>query len=203
MTDELRDRLARLDPMHVGVPTAATTDESSRELLERVMSTSLNERTEPSSAPKKTGGLAVAAVAALVLAVAGSIAFLGGPDAPPGAEGPRLELNAGGEDALAMCIAFSPEELENVAELAFAGTVTSVEGPIVTLAVDEWFRGGDAAEVVLNAPQGLEALIGGIPFAVGDQYLITAQGGDVNYCGFSGVATADYRAAFDEAFIQG
>lgn len=202
MTDELRDRLARLDPMHAGVPTATTTDESSRELLESVMSTPLKEKTGPSPAPKRTWVFAFAA-AAVVLAVAGAIAFLGGPETPPVAEGPPLELNAPGNDVMASCIMFSPEELEKVAELAFAGTVTSVDGSSVTLTVDEWFRGGDAAEVVLNAPQGLEALIGAIPFTVGDEYLVTAQGGNVNYCGFSGPATAEYRAAFEEAFAQG
>ena len=34
---------------------------------------------------------------------------------------------------MAICIAFSPEELERSAELAFAGTVTTVEGDTVTL----------------------------------------------------------------------
>jgi hypothetical protein len=114
-----------------------------------------------------------------------------------------LELNAGGEDITQMCIAFSPEELEKVAEIAFAGTVTAVNGNDVTLTVDDWYRGGDAAEVALNAPQGMEALIGGIPFEVGAQYLITAQDGNVNYCGFSGPATPEYAAAFEEAFAQG
>jgi hypothetical protein len=200
MTEELRDRLARLDPMRSGVPTSPTTDASSRELLENIMSTPLKERIEPTPAPKRTWGFAFAALAALVLAVAGGIAFLGGEETPPAA---ALELNAGGEDIMQSCIAFSAEELDKVAELAFAGTVTAVDGATVTLAVDEWFRGGDAAEVVLIAPQGMEALIGGIPFTVGDEYLISAQGGSVNYCGFSGAATADYRAAFEEAFAQG
>jgi hypothetical protein len=70
----------------------------------------------------------------------------------------------------------------------------------VTLTVDEWYRGGDSAEAVLNAPQGMEALIGGIPFQVGDAYLISAQGGNVNYCGFSGPLSPEYQAVFEEAF---
>jgi len=52
----------------------------------------------------------------------------------------------------------------------------------------------------LNAPQGLEALIGGIPFESGEQYLITAYDGQVNYCGFSGPSTPEFRASFVEAF---
>ena len=203
MNDELRQRLARLDPMHPGVPTEPATNESSRELLEQVMSTPTRERAE-SQAPRRNWTIGIAAVAALVLAVAGGLALTGGDDTPPLAEAPPLELNAGGEDIMASCIVFSPEELERVAEIAFAGTVTAVEGDTVTLAVDTWYRGGDGAgEVVLNAPQGMEALIGGVPFVAGNQYLVSAQGGNVNYCGFSGEATPDLRAGFEQAFPQG
>ncbi len=202
MKDELRERLTRLDPMHSGVPTEPTTSVSSQELLEKIMSTPLKEKRGPKTAPKRTWTVAVAAVAALVLAVAGGLALTGGDQAPVAA-GPPLELTAGGEDIMASCIAFSPEALDEVAELAFAGTVTAVNGDSVTLTVDEWYRGGDAAQVVLNAPQGMEALIGGIPFAVGDAYLVSAQGGSVNYCGFSGAATPELQAGFEAAFANG
>ena len=67
--------------------------------------------------------------------------------------------------------------------------MSSVEGDTVHLDVDHWFKGGDAGQVVLNAPQGMEALIASIPFEVGRQYLITAYDGNVNYCGFSGPST--------------
>ena len=203
MTDELRDRLARLDPMHAGVPTEPATTESSQQLLEKIMSTPVEEKTETTPTPGRTWTVAVAAVAALVLAVAGGLALTGNNEAPIAA-GPPVELTAGGEDIMASCIAFTPAELDNVAELAFAGTVTAVDGDTVTLAVDTWYRGGnDAAQVVLNAPQGMEALIGGIPFAVGDAYLVSAQGGSVNYCGFSGPATPELQAGFDAAFANG
>ncbi|HWB90180.1 MAG TPA: hypothetical protein VG872_13380 [Acidimicrobiia bacterium] len=202
MSDELRKRLARLDPMGPGVPTEPTTTESSRQMMEMIMSTPIKEAEQTQPAPKHPWFYGVAAAAALVFAVGGGLLLTGG-DGDPVASGPPLELNAGGEDITQMCIAFSPEELEKVAEIAFAGTVTAVNGNDVTLTVDDWYRGGDAAEVALNAPQGMEALIGGIPFEVGAQYLITAQDGNVNYCGFSGPATPEYAAAFEEAFAQG
>ena len=168
------------------------------------MSTPLKDKTEPKPAPRRTWVLAVAAVAALVLAVAGGIALTGGEDAPPVAAGETMELTAGGEDVMASCIAFSVGELEAVAEVAFGGTVTDVDGATVTLTVDTWYRGEEGVEtVVLNAPQGMEALIGGIPFVVGEEYLISAQGGSVNYCGFSGPATPEYRASFEAAFASG
>ena len=140
----------------------------------------------------------IAAAAALVLAVGGVIALTGG-GTDPVASGPPLELTAGGEDLTAMCIVFSVEELAK-APLAFEGTVTTVEGDTVTLDVDHWFKGGDAGQVILNAPQGMEALIAGIPFEVGGQYLITAYDGNVNYCGFSGPSTPELRAAYEQAF---
>ncbi len=37
-------------------------------------------------------------------------------------------------------------------------------------------------------------------FRDGGQYLITASGGTVNGCGFSGPATPDLTRAFEEAF---
>lgn len=203
MTDEMRERLARLDPMHSGVPTEPTTSESSRELLEQIMSTPIEEKTDRPAAPRRTWTVAVAAVAVLIVAVAGGIALSGRDENPPVAAAPPVKLSAGVEDTMSICIAFSPEELERGTQLAFAGTVTAVNGPAVTLTVDTWYRGGDAAEAVLNAPEDMEALIGGIPFEVGSQYLISAVDGNVNYCGFSGPATPELTAAYEEAFAQG
>jgi hypothetical protein len=202
MTDELRDRLARIDPMHPGAPTTPVTRPSSRQLLEDIMSTPTKEQSDRAARSGRTWIYSIAAVAALVVAVGGVSILTGGADSP--AVAAPVELNAGGEDVIASCIAFSPEALEDVAEIAFEGTVTAVDGDQVTLSIDGWFRGGgESAEVVLNAPVGLEALIEGIPFDVGSQYLISAQAGNVNYCGFSGISTADMRAGFEAAFAQG
>lgn len=201
MTDELRERFGRLDPMHPAVPTESVTSQSSRELLEKIMSTNPVEQPDTQTTPKKNGWLlGVAAAAALVVAVGGVIALTGGGDGDPVAEGPPLVLNAGVDDSLtSICIQFSVEELAK-APLAFEGTVSSVEGETVTLDVDQWFKGGDAGQVEINAPAGMEALIGGIPFEVGGQYLVTAYDGNVNYCGFTGASTPELRTAFEEAF---
>lgn len=201
MTDELRDRLARIDPMAPGVPTDPVTSESSRLRLEHIMSTPTKEQAKPATPPSRTWVYGIAAVAVLVLAVGGLSVLTGGTDAPPAAA--PLELDAGAENTMASCIVFSPELLEGAAEVAFEGTVTSVAGETVTLSVDEWFRGGDAVEVVLHAPSAMETLIGGVPFAVGGQYLISAQDGTVNYCGLSGESTPELRAGFEAAFAQG
>lgn len=198
MTDDLRQRMKRIDPMSPGVPTEPLTTESSRQLLETIMSISTKERTEPTGSHRRSWVPALAAVSALVLAIAGGLLFTRDQGSAPLAS--PLVLTAGGDDTLASCIAFSPQELAKVAEIAFEGTVISANGPEVTLTVNTWFLGGDATEVLLTAPQGLEALIGGIRFTVGAQYLISAQNGTVNYCGFSGPSTPDYRASFEQAF---
>lgn len=151
------------------------------------MSTHVEERTS------NRRWLPAAAALAVVAGIAAAFALGGGNAAQP------LVLSAGHDDPMAMCIQFSVEELAK-APLAFEGVVTSADGETIELDVARWFKGGDADAVVLEAPAGMEALIGGIPFEEGGSYLITAYDGTVNYCGFSGPATADLRAAFDEAF---
>jgi hypothetical protein len=202
VTDELRDRLSRLDPMASDVPTEPVTTESSRQLLEDIMTTPNAEQPGSPGTPNKRPWLVAVAAAAVVIVAIGAVGLLtgdGGGGEDPIATTPPLELNAGGEDIMASCIMFSVEYLAPM-PVAFEGTVVVSEGDSVTLDVDHWFKGGDASQVVLNAPQGLEALIGGFPFEEGTQYLITASEGNVNYCGFSGESTPEMRAAFEEAF---
>jgi hypothetical protein len=169
--------------------------------LEEIMNTQMTEQPENQPAPVRSRWvLGVAAAAALVVAVGGALALTNGGSADPTvAAGPPLELNAGTNDSMAMCIVFDVEFLAPM-PVAFEGTVTEVEGDRVTLTADHWFKGGDASQVVINAPQGLEALIASFPLELGEQYLITATDGNVNYCGFSGPSTPELRSAFEEAF---
>ena len=199
MTDELRNRLSRLDPMASDVSTEPVTTESSRQLLEEIMSTPNVEQPGSPGTSSKRPWIAAVAAAAVVIVAIGAVGLFARDGGDPVAAGPPLELNAGSQDPMAMCIQFSVEELAK-AQVAFEGTVSSVDGDAVTLDVDTWFKGGDAAQVVLNAPQGLEALIDGFAFEEGAQYLITAYDGNVNYCGFSAKSTPEMRAAFEEAF---
>lgn len=162
------------------------------------MDTRERQTTEPAGPSRRTW-LPIAGGAVAIAALLAGLVFLGGGEDAARQE-QALDLNAGGEDATASCIAFTPQELANVAEIAFEGTVISVDGPEVRLSVDQWYKGSGQGEVVLNAPLGMEALIGGIPFVEGNQYLISAQGGNVNYCGFSGPSSPEYRSSFEEAF---
>jgi len=79
-----------------------------------------------------------------------------------------------------------------------------VDGPNVTLDIERWYHDGTdsgADRVTVNAPEGMEALIGGVAFEVGGQYLISAGAdGNVSYCGYTAPATDELRASFDQAF---
>jgi hypothetical protein len=198
MTDDLRNRIQRLDPMPPGVPTVSATTPPSRQRLEDIMATDLSEPTRQTR-PAARWAPAAAAAALVVVAAIGVGALRGGGTDPDVVAGPPLELTLGAQDPMAMCLAFDVAILAEM-PVAFEGTVTAVDGDRVTLTVDRWFEGGDAAEVTLIGPAGLEALIDGIAFAKGSQYLITATDGQVNYCGFSGASTPGLRAAFEQAF---
>ena len=191
MSDELRDQIRSLDPMHPGVPTISP----SQSLLEDIMTSTST--TTPRPARTRWYAAAAAAAAAIVVAVA-IPALTGDEAAVPEAAAP-LTLSLGRGDAMASCMMFDVAILAEM-PVAFEGTASSVEGELVTLTVDHWYRGGDAATVELTAPGGLVALIGGIDFVAGETYLITATDGVVNYCGYTGPSTPEFRASFDAAF---
>ena len=74
-------------------------------------------------------------------------------------------------------------------------------GDQVTLEVDHWYKGGDADVVQLTSPGDESVLLeGGIQFAEGERYLVSASEGTVSSCGFSGPYTDEMAAAFAEAF---
>lgn len=225
--DELRDRLARLDPGD-GEPITPIDSPHGRALLEDIMTTPIDTHDRhdvlgdgPGAAAtdvdlrdrrgRRRGGWWLGAAAAAVLAVGvGAIALTGsnGDDEPDLADDTTVDdvvgeaplaLSLGeGQDAMASCIQPSPE-IAAMVELGFLGTVASIDGEQVVLDVTRWYTGGDATQVTLTAPAGMEALTGGVDFRVGEEYVVSATDGVVNYCGLSGPA-ADLRPMFDAAF---
>jgi hypothetical protein len=195
MNDGLRDQIRQLDPVHPGVPST----HPSHELMEEIMNEHNNNK-----APARNRWYAVAGAAAVVVGLAFTIPALSADTSPTTtiAAAPALQLSlgeTGGGTSMTSCIMFDTAILADM-PVAFEGTVTAVDGDKVTLDVDHWYVGGDASTVELSAPDGLQALIGGVEFVTDGQYLITATDGVVNYCGYSGESTTEYRAAFDEAF---
>lgn len=85
--------------------------------------------------------------------------------------------------------------------VAFARTVSAITAEAVTLDVDHWYKGGDADVVAVTRPDGQSsAALDGVDFQRGTRYLVTATGGVVNGCGYSGEATPEFEAAYRQAF---
>ncbi len=112
---------------------------------------------------------------------------------------PDLQLSLAGSDSLASCLPLEAEIMADM-EMAFAATAVAVDGQVITLDVDRWYKGGDAEVVALVAEHTEASLIAAFPFEVGQEYLVTAANGTVNFCGYSGPATPELRAVFDQAF---
>jgi len=210
MNDELREQLGRLDPMHPGVPVESATTRSSKARMEQIMNTPLIDQEDSLSTStqrvtsigthRRRNRMLLGVAAAAVIAIGGAVIVSNsGDDSTEVAAGPPIELSLGASNVMSSCMVFDVALLADMSP-AFAGTATSVEGATVTLTVDRWYTGGDAATVVLKGAVGSPALIDGFEFVVGQQYLITAAEGNVNFCGYSGPATPELTAAFDAAF---
>lgn len=217
--EQLRARIERADPAG-GATVEPVTSAPARTLLEDIMNADIDTERDDAATfqleppQRRRSWIAASAAAALVAVVAVGVVALtrdddGGEVAvPPASTVPTtdapgklkvIELSAGTEDVMAMCMAITPELVADM-QVAFKGTVDSVDGDIVTLRIDQAYAGTDAQMATLAAPAGMEALIGGVAFEVGQQYFITANDGTVNYCGFSGPVSPELEAIFSQAF---
>lgn len=208
MNDEdLRARLRAIDPARPGGPLGALSDPTPDQVKERVMSIIDNE-TAPvqhagSRQPRWTRTTIALAGAAVVLAVAlGAVGLMTAtgddPARRPGAS--TLSLDVASGDVMSSCVQFDVAFLRDM-PVALAGTVTAVDDDAVTLHVDRWYKGGSADQVRIAVPDGqTSAALDGVTFVEGERYLLTATDGTVNGCGFSGPATKELEAAYDEAF---
>lgn len=209
--DELRARLARLDPAPAGSPLDPPASPPARDVLERIVQTSPLPTAdadpdggapldEPTARRRRPWLLAVAAAVLLLALVGGLLAVAGGDRAPAGDDPTTLALELPPSDAAGSCVMFDVQFLAGM-PVAFGGTVSALGDERVTLEVDRWYRGGDADQVTVAIPDGQSsAALDGVDFRVGERYLVTATGGTVNGCGFSGPADAQLEQAFEQAF---
>ena len=191
--DALRARLARLDPQ-AGQPVAPITPERK----ERAMTTTATPAATPTPGRSRRPLLVAAAAVLAVAAVGGTAVALSSDDeaAPP----TTLALSAAPLDISSICLPVSAEGLRG-AEVAFAGTVTSVDGTSAVLDVTEWFRGGDADNVAVSQEGGADAAaLDGVAFEVGTTYLVAASATTIGSCSGSGPDGPELRALFDQAF---
>jgi hypothetical protein len=184
------DRLRAADPVHVDdVPDASLARVSAR--IQEHIVTENQDRTRTSSNRRPLALIGGAAIAgALVVAVALGSGL--GTQAPPqvaASPDPTDEVIDGGV-GLASCIMYDPAILPTM-EIVFDGTVTAVDGDQVTFDVNTGWKGAEG-RVTLTAPHTEVSLLGPMPdFTVGERYLVTAAGTNVNACGY----TLDYDAA--------
>ena len=200
--DELRARLARLDPAGA-LPVEPASGSRAGVQMERAMQTlDTSSTTGPRRGPRRLAVAGGAALAAAAAATAGVLVW--GAGDPPAADAPTtLDLALSDEAATASCIQFSEDVLADM-PVAFGGTVSAVAEDEVVLDVDRWFAGGDADRVRLDVPGGISpeaaALWYGVDFREGERYLVTATNGNVNSCGYTTAATPEMEAAFERAF---
>jgi hypothetical protein len=100
----------------------------------------------------------------------------------------------------AKCAVPSPELLAG-AEVAFAGTVTAIDGDVVTFSPTETYAGGSADEIeIVGMSPDIRALTGQPEFVVGGTYLVSATDGQMSACGLSGEASPELQNLYDLAF---
>ena len=109
-------------------------------------------------------------------------------------------LEAPADAGTGRCMAPSADVLAE-ADIAFDGTVRSVEHGLVDLEVTQWYRGagGDLARV--RAQSGaMQALIGAVAFEEGGRFLVAGRGGDLMVCGLSAPYDDALAGLYAEAF---
>lgn len=209
--DGLLARLRAADPASTLPPAAP---ERVARLLEDTMSNDPSVLTESrATGTRRRGPLTwlVAAAAVVVIVGAGLFFLLNGDDAPITAadpepttpastEGTVTELTAPG-DTQARCMVPSAKAMAGN-EVAFDGTVESIEGDRVTLVPSEWYAGEPTDRVTVQAPsEALQALLVAVKFEEGGRYLVTSSDGEqLMVCGFSAPYSAGLASMYAEAF---
>ena len=212
---QLRALLGQSDPARSLTPADP---EGLARLLEDTMATptssDLETRTDlpqPSTDPRRRGPLAWLVAAAAVATIAGggyavvssmqddSTVHEAGHSAGPDAEPVVVTLEA--PTAVAAKCAVPTPALLATAEVAFAGTVTAINGDTVTITPSETYAGQSADQIeVVGLRPDLRALGGQPDFQVGGTYLVSATGGQVSACGFSGETSPELQSLYDLAF---
>ncbi|WP_019876729.1 hypothetical protein [Sporichthya polymorpha] len=200
----LRALLTGLDPMSARVPVDPHTSPRARQQLEQIMSQNTEFETPVAqrAGRGKTWLAAAAAVAAIAVGTTVAVTSNGGEDGEQVVAAPTvMELQGNPSDPLmSMCLAFDVQQLAK-APVAFGGTVTEIGNEKVTLDVDRWYKGGNADVVTVKTPEGMPtAALDGVNWEKGQRYLISANDGMVDGCGYSGPASADFEKQFEKAF---
>jgi hypothetical protein len=97
------------------------------------------------------------------------------------------------------CLVLEPATVA-AQEQAFAATVLQIQGDIVVLEVTERFAGDVADRVEVAQVDAMTSDFSGVPFEVGQSYLVGAVEGTITSCGVTGADSTELRAVYDAAF---
>ena len=110
-----------------------------------------------------------------------------------------LQPPVGGGLASGSCLVLEPATVA-AQEQAFAATVLQIQGDTVLLEVTERFAGDVADRVEVAQVDAMTSDFSGVPFEVGQTYLVGAVEGTITGCGVTGADSAELRAVYDAAF---
>ena len=190
----LLQRMQAADP----VRTFQLADSWGSDQVEATMSTTL---VEPKSRARRWAPAVAAAATLAVMISGGAYAFWAGsdPDGTRDSTVTTFALSGDGGTTIGSCVPFDLRYLRDM-PVAFSGVATEVGEDTVTLEVDRWYKGGDADLVRLANYDSSTVSLDGFAFQDGDRYLITATGGTVNFCGYSGPWNQEQADIFEKAF---
>jgi hypothetical protein len=185
------DRLRAADPVHAADVPDASLARVSANVQEHLMTTGLRDpEMRPTRGPLAIGGVALAGIFALAIALSNGFGIGGAAD-------PSTDPGAGG--GAASCLAYDPASLPTN-DVVFDGTVTAVNGDQVTFDVNEGWKGA-AGSITMTAPVVDIAISGPMPdFQVGGRYLVSGFGTTMNACGYTLDYDADTAAEWGAAF---
>ena len=110
-----------------------------------------------------------------------------------------LQPPVGGGLASGSCLVLEPATVA-AQEQAFAATVLQIQGDTVMLEVTERFAGDVADRVEVAQVDAMTSDFSGVPFEVGQSYLVGAVEGTITGCGVTGADSAELRTVYDAAF---
>jgi len=193
----LRDQLRAADPAHALPPASPTWLDHRMEQIMTDQPPTTRIVTPEAPRPAFRRWMPVVGVAA-GLAIAAAIVVplaLGGPE--PTVE--ALQPPMGGGLASGSCLKLEPATVA-AQEQAFAATVLQIQNETVLLEVTERFAGDVADRVEVTQVDAMTSDFSGVPFAVGQSYLVGALNGTITSCGVTGADSPELRAVYDAAF---
>ena len=200
--------LRAVDPVdQSSLPSAH--DPKARALFERITMTDVSSRQLGS--PRRRAPIVMVAAAVIVLVIAALAVGLGGDGGDGGSSEVATDttttaaavdepITPGGGSA--SCVELYDLTTLTNREVAFDGTVELVDGDRVTFQVNDWYKGGDGAQVTLAGAGtigGLTSAGEGVSLEPGTRLLVAGDGGFAWSCGFTqpydAAAAAEWEAA--------